>query len=81
MTRRYQPYTGRGWKPRSKEPVGWCAKCDGPRPRQYGRRLCWYCQHPKRKSTKQPDPISQPPQSTRAYLDGTEKRSPRRASR
>ncbi len=82
MTRRYQPYTGRGWEPRSKEPIGWCAKCDGPRPRQYGRRLCWYCQHPKRKSTRSPDPISRPPlQSSGVSLDGTEKRSPRRASR
>jgi hypothetical protein len=50
-----------------------CSKCKGPRPRTFGRRLCWYCQHPKRKSTRSPDPISRPPKLS---LDGTQFSTP-----
>lgn len=64
--RRYAPYKDKGRTTVAEAPVGYCRKCDRPRPRQRGRTLCWHCQDPKKRSSRQPESLTGTGIDTRA---------------
>ena len=60
MTTRYQPSRVLQ-PPMAVQPIGYCRKCDHPRPRQRGRTLCWYCAEPSKRCTAEPTEIERDP--------------------